>query len=398
MSAKKTTAKIPKKAAKRIATKKSTRPEAVGDLPTFSVLSGPCLGHKAYRGYAFLSDLARISKPDIFDQQKNPTGTQRNLSRQHARKAYQYVSETPNAFFPEIILNIRDASYVKLKLDEPQSDVSIATLKFVQDPAKTNAIVVSRLDGNHRLWFADGHDSSLEQLDMPVSFCFVMVPKLDDELALFRDINDNQMGMNTSHLRSITARLLGAAALKVTDPALYIVEKLHKDKTSPFYQKIHLGGKAKKASTLTGLTIANLRNAVQDMLARSAKITQFSDVDAQYELFKNYWLAVKKWIPDAWRKPSEFIIFRGVGLYAISYLGIEIIDRCLNKHKYGVDDFLRYLRALPDKEVFSAKKGMAFAGRAGGRKIAADLVADLEEEGEISISKLQKMILGEPPK
>ncbi len=36
-----------------------------------------------------------------------------------------------------------------------------------------------------------------------------------------------------------------------------------------------------------------------------------------------------------------------------------------------------------------------YAGRAGGRKLANDLIANLEEEGEISLNKLQKMILGE---
>jgi DGQHR domain-containing protein len=249
------------------------------------------------------------------------------------------------------------------------------------------------LDGNHRLWFADGHETGLEAVQRQVSVCFLQLTDLNQELETFRAINDNQMGMNTSHLQNITARLLGEKALKLRDPALYIVGKLQNDKHSPFYKRIHEGGAIHRGATLAGLTVANLKNAVKDMLSRSAKLPQFPDADAQFQIIKNFWLAVKKWMPDAWRRPKDFIIFKGVGLYAITYLGNEIIDRCLLKGRFAVNDMLVYLKRLPPTDVFSAKGGIPYAGRAGGRKIASDLIADLEDEGEISLSKLQKMIL-----
>jgi len=79
-----------------------------GKLPQFPVLLGKCLGYEAYRGFGPLSEIATISRADIFDQDKNRSGTQRNLSVQHARKAYQYVTEKQEAFYPEMILNVRD--------------------------------------------------------------------------------------------------------------------------------------------------------------------------------------------------------------------------------------------------------------------------------------------------
>ena len=112
-----------------------------------------------------------------------------------------------------------------------------------------------------------------------------------------------------------------------------------------------------------------------------------------YQIIKNYWSAVKKWIPEAWKRSADFILLKGVGLYAISYLGIDIIDRCLLKGKFTPSDMFAYLHKLPDKEVFSRRGAIALAGRAGGKKIAGDLMKDLEEEGEVSMSKLQKMIL-----
>lgn len=364
-------------------------------LPKFPVVMGKCLGHDAYRGFGSLKDLSQISQADIFDQVNNPSGTQRNLSLQHARRAYQYVTERKSAFYPEMVLNIRDSSYVKFRSMKSHNGADFGTLEFVRDPRRATSIVVSRLDGNHRLWFADGHEKSMEPVERPVSFCFLMLSSLEAELELFRDINDNQMGMNTSHLQNITARLLGEKALKVQNPALYIVQRLQKDKSSPLHGMIHEGGKTRKGATLAGLTTANLANAVHDMLSRSAKLAQFPDADAQYQVIKNYWLAVKQWLPDAWNRPRDYIIFKGVGLYAVSYLGIEVIDRALFKGKFSSNDMHKYLDQLPTDKL-AKKETLAYAGRGGGRKLANDLIADLEDEGEISLAKLQKLILSEP--
>jgi hypothetical protein len=234
----------------------------------------------------------------------------------------------------------------------------------------------------------------MEAVARPVSFCIVTLEDLNAELELFRDINDNQMGMNTSHLQNIAARLLGERALKVQKPSAYIVQRLQRDERSPLFKMIHEGGKIRKGATLAGLTIANLTNAIRDMLTRSAKLAQFPDADAQYEVIKNYWLAVKKWLPNAWKHPRDYMIFKGVGLYAISYLGIEIIDRCLLKGKFSSGDMFDYLHHVPTDSL-SKKETLAYAGRGGGRKLANDLIANLEDEGEISLIKLQKMILSE---
>ncbi len=167
-----------------------------------------------------------------------------------------------------------------------------------------------------------------------------------------------------------------------------------KDKKSPLYGMVHEGGKVRKGATLAGLTIANLTSAVKDMLGRSAKLAQFPDADAQYNVIKNYWMALKKWLPEAWVRPRDYMIFKGVGLYAISYVGIEVIDRSLLKGRFSSNDMLEYLKQLPS-ESLASKETLPYAGRGGGRKLANDLIADLEDEGEVSLATLQKMILRE---
>lgn len=362
-------------------------------LPSFPVVKGKCLGHVAYRGFGSLSEIAGISKADIFDQDKNRSGTQRNLNVPHARKAYQYVKNTDKAFYPEMILNVRDKSYVKFTANETVGETTFGLLEFVKNPKIGSKIIVSRLDGNHRLWFADGHEKSMEAVARPVSFCILVVEDLEAELEIFRDVNDNQMGMNTSHLQNIQARLLGDKVLKIQDPASYIVQRLIKEESSPLYGRVHEGGVVEKNSTLSGLTIANLTSSVRDMLSRSTKLAQFADADAQYKVIENYWKAIKKWLPKAWNKPKDYLIFKGVGLYAISYVGIEVIDRSLSKGKFSTNDMLKYLQQMPQESLLSGAT-LPYAGRGGGRKMANDLIANLTDDGQVSLSVLQKMILG----
>ncbi|MGI8908250.1 MAG: DGQHR domain-containing protein [Candidatus Sumerlaeaceae bacterium] len=367
--------------------------KATTKLPEFTVLVGTCLGFTAYRGYAPLCDLARVSRADIFDQEKNQTGTQRNLSKDHAIDAYNYVSGQPDAFFPEIILNIRNKAYVKLAL-RPEGASKVGRLSFTKNPELAKQVVVSRLDGNHRLWYADGHEKSREPITRPVSFCFLMLANINEELEVFQAINDNQKGMNTSHLQNIKVRLEGVEKIKAEDPALYIAQKLQDDATSPLAGRVHQGGAIKKGATLTGLNTANLKGAVHDLLTRSATITNLSNVDAQYEVVKNYWIALQNFLPKAWKKPGDYSIFRGVGLYMVTYLGREIIDRCITKGKYEPKDMLGYLKALPPHSAFLSSGIGQYAGRKGGKALAAELIRHLAKDGEISYETLQMKILG----
>ena len=56
------------------------------------------------------------------------------------------------------------------------------------------------------------------------------------------------------------------------------------------------------------------------------------------------------------------------------------------------------MKKIQNVERLSSKQGIPFAGRGGGRKIAADLISEIEEEGEVSLNNLQKLILGNSDK
>ena len=67
-------------------------------------------------------------------------------------------------------------------------------------------IAISRIDGNHRLHYGDGKQSGYSRIEKPVSFCLAYDLTREEEIQLFRDINDNQKRMNTSHLDGIEVR------------------------------------------------------------------------------------------------------------------------------------------------------------------------------------------------
>src|ERR1039457_3020704 len=149
-----------------------------------------------FRGSAPLAHLALISQPDIFDQVTNPKGLQRDLSPKHASEAYEYVrrdrnQEYPRAF-PEVVLNVRQKSVLREVSEEEAAP--LVKLQFTVSDMKTGKVYVSRVDGNHRLYFAVG-DERRDPLLAEVPFQIHVGLTQEQERSLFVDINRNQKGL-----------------------------------------------------------------------------------------------------------------------------------------------------------------------------------------------------------
>ncbi|MCJ7543385.1 MAG: DGQHR domain-containing protein [Phycisphaerae bacterium] len=177
-------------------------------------------GVNVYRGFANLCDLSDISQADIYDQQRNPTGTQRDLSPAHARDAYEYVKNKDLGFWPEVFLCARKKDVVTFYPVSPE----LPNLGLLEIDAKavkkSSDIAISRVDGNHRLHYADGKQSGYSRIEKQVSFCLAYDLSREEEIQLFKDINKNQKPMNTSHLDGIEVRLTPEEELKHRMPEL----------------------------------------------------------------------------------------------------------------------------------------------------------------------------------
>jgi DGQHR domain-containing protein len=362
------------------------------DKIVLSVIRGEVLGITVLRGYARLSDLARISKPDIYDQKANPMGTQRDLSPKHARNAYDYVKTTDIGFWPEVFLCARDRKAVKYIPSENNKDIGqlIIDLKIATDSKK---IAISRVDGNHRLHYADGSKKELPPIDKTVSFCLAPDLEHEQEIVLFRDINANQKAMNTSHLDNIVVRITPEETLKRTKPELYIAEKLGNDPESPLCDRIYKSSKKIAGSIIP---LRSLQTGIKYMLTRPTKLTALHDTDAQYKVIRNYFQAVKKWQPEVWKDPSKYILLRGSGLWGICFIGTEVIDRALARSKFKLEDMLRILRSGKNWDWSNKGDFQGLGGRGGAVQISNRVTAELQDESGMSIKSLYSKIMDEP--
>jgi len=366
----------------------SSAPEH-SDFLELLVFKGRVLGVDVYRGYARLCDLANISEADVFDQKTNPLGTQRDLSPKHAKDAYVYVREQELAFWPEVFLCVREPSvisFIELETHPNLGNLRI-DLKAIEN---NNKISISRVDGNHRLYYAGGNFSRFPKITKEVSFCLAYNLQHEQEIILFRDINNNQRRMNTSHLDNIEARLTPIEIQKGLNPSLFISKKLGKDPESPFYEKIYEGG---KKPGYFAIPLRSLKTGIQYMLSQPSKLTELPNVDVQYAVIRNYFNAVRNWQPDAWKEPNQYLVLRGAGLWAICFIGATVIDKTLSQGKYSSSDMLKILKSGSSWNWANSGDFSGYSGRGGAVRIRDLVVRDFADDSGISIKALAEIIL-----
>lgn len=349
------------------------------------------LGVNVYRGFANLCDLADVSRADIYDQQKNPKGTQRDLSPAHARDAYEYVKTKDLGFWPEVFLCARRNDV--LTFSPISSELpDLGMLEIDVTALQKGLIAISRVDGNHRLHYGDGAETGYSRIEKLVSFCLAYDLSRDEEIQLFKDINKNQKPMNTSHLDGIEVRLTPEEELKRRTPELYIAQRLHRDPKSPFYGRVYEGGKKPVG---VDIPLRGLRTGIEYMVTRSTQLPRLADAEAQYRVIRNYFEAVKEWQPNAWSAPKEYILLRGSGLWAICFIGAQVIDRALMQDHFDAKHMEAILRSGKDWDWSRKGDFVGLGGRAGALEISVRVTRKLQDESQMSTSQLFDQIMAD---
>lgn len=356
------------------------------------VIKGQVLGVSVYRGYAPLCELARISRADVYDPKTNPAGTQRDLSPKHAKDAYDYVRTTELGFWPEVFLAARNGEVISFSPKTKEGTFGTLTIDLDKIDALGDKIAISRVDGNHRLHYADGLTQGYPAIQKASSFCLAVNISLDEEIALFRDINNNQRRMSTSHLDNVEVRLTPEELLKRANPQLYISKQLGEDKESPFYGRIYDGG---KKSAVSLIPLRTLKSGIEYMMSRPTKLTALPDTDAKYKIIRNYFSAVKRWSPESWSDPKKYLLLRGAGLWGVCFLGAEVIDRALSKGQYSVESMLKVLKSGRSWDWTNDGSFQGFSGRGGATKIRDMIVAEFQDESGESLKDLYKKIMSD---
>lgn len=397
---------------------------------------GKNLNLQVLRGFARLDQLATISAPDIFDQEENPTGTQRALSEEHARACRDYSlgadaapPEDSPRFFPEILLNARDSHIVDLyNIEDPDEaydfdsfteDADVPTLVGVrvniaeiEFPKESRSPQISRVDGNHRLWGIDemldkSADGGTEQngddaFAFPhVSFSLLMGLSPNQEASLFRDINGEHKGMDVTHLDQIRVRITSPEELK-TNPRtrpLWIADQLAGPGRA-FDGMVFRGGEReglKRAGEQRPVKLNSLKTTIAQQLAAAPKVSaHFGDLpDTLLELLDNYWKAVRETFPEEWNNRKDFILLQAIGLGALAKFGGAIVDAAFEKEESSQADFQRYL--APVKKGVSLRRDAhpGIAG-AGGARYIAELLLKASEPDAVRAEKIKQQLHKNP--
>jgi len=369
-----------------------TKKASKSSLLEFPAVRARVLGVDVYTGFGRLADPAEMSRADIYDQEKNPKGTQRDLSPQHARDAYEYVKNRELGFWPEVFLCARKAeviTFTPTSMEWPDLGILSVSLEQI---SRSSKICISRIDGNHRLHYCDGKQAGYVRIEKIVSFCLAFGLTRVEEIQLFRDINDNQKRMNTSHLDGITAKLTPEEELKRREPELFIAQNLSRDSRSPLHGKVFEGGKRRAGSDIP---LRALKTGIEYMLSRSTQLPHLEDPEAQFKVIRNYLEAVKKWQPKAWTHPKDYILWRGAGLWALFFIGAQVIDQVLLAKQYSSAEMLSILKSGKDWDW--GKKGdfKGFSGRSGALEISKLVVKKFHAGNRISTKQLFDRIMSE---
>lgn len=355
-------------------------------------MRGVNLNTEVYRGFANLSDLARISDPDTFNQDTNPDGLQRDLSEAHSREGYRYaegsqVDRDHPRLWPEILLNVRDLSVVTVEELSPAEGAGLARITVHEDrlDPDLDRPQISRTDGNHRLYYVSGDPKyGWEPLDVPTAFCLTLGLTPEQEAAVFMDVNDNQKAMNTSHLAHLKTRLTPEERMAAHEPELWIAEHLTNDIRSCWHGIVHKGGQ-RTQGLKRRVNLAALKTGVRMTLDDSVKMRSFDHILDKYLMVRTYWNAVRSAFPTEWGDATAYLLLRGIGIWTFSMLGAEIIDRCLIARvdpkdlQNRMEAYLRQTRLVFD---WHARDGniKGYGGRSGAKDAAELMKRALSDE------------------
>lgn len=361
------------------------------------------LDTECYRGAAPLEQLAIISKADVFDQDQNLKGLQRNLSPSHAVAAYEYAAAPADPLwpraFPEVVLNVRDEGVVAVHEVDGEPGWFWLTFDLARIQ-RARYVKVSRVDGNHRLEHGAGDGKRRAPLGIEAPFQLHVGLKPEQEAKLFLDINANQKGLNTSHLSWLRSRLTPEEREIKEHLERWIARRLNEDHQSPWYGRIHMGGSKEGARTqghVRPVNFKSLENGVKRTLGKSQYIHDLTDPKAQYVVIRNFWEAVKRVFAEEWAKDREHLILKNIGVMSFSILGGTVIDRCLasSPPRVGVDPMTQYLAQCAGTWDWNSEAvgDRAVSGMSGNRAalvIAGAMVGDLRDDFGPSVRDLQE--------
>jgi DGQHR domain-containing protein len=341
-----------------------------------------------YAGKIAVDQLISSFKIDVFNQQTNPNGYQRELDEKRARKFATYLKEElAEGRQPTIPTGIL-LSYRK-QITGTQTDYGIEAV--FSDSDKLYVV-----DGQHRtngfkIAIEDFGLNQLLKYELPV--VIFENTKMVNEVKQFLLINNTMKKVRTDLARELMIKLNRSGGFEIPESeddaikATNITKMVNSIIGSPWKSQLSGPGDTKEANYLN--TQLSFANSIKATVLKDAATKRMSAETAAKELVK-YWAAWEKLIPEAFADSKKYLLTKNNGFVSLHTVFSFIYSHL--KHVKGINEptVEQYRKVIEEAgdaataDFWERENGDAgqFGGGYGGFKnLAEHIIGELSENG-----------------
>jgi len=268
-----------------------------------------CHGQSADRpvllGFAPARELHRLSYADVLNEETG-RGYQRRINPQHSLDFRRYIQRPGSSTIP-LTFNLRPETAGVWRVERSGNGSVVLVI------GDDGTHVMTQVDCQHRL-------GNLPDLDVPLPFMAFIGLQPEEEMEIFNVINGKAKGLNASLLDFHHGHL--AEDLAGDRPELFIALHLNNEPQSPWYRQLDLGGHATSGMTRRA-SLRTMQKAVKRFLHRS-RILSTEKIDSAAVITREYWVAVSAVLGEAWARPRNYLVTKGVGCYALMDIAADL--------------------------------------------------------------------------
>lgn len=354
------------------------------------------------------TDLVEFTKVAHFKNGLNPAdqaqGYQREPVPAKAKAVAKYLHEGLKIMPTAIVLSSREGES-NVGYNETRKEITL-------DSSKKLYII----DGQHRTeGFRVGIEkgwSELADVEMPV----VIVQGLDkiEEMRQFRDINGNQKRVATGLVNMILTQIEavnGEGSIDEKDRwkviASHVINRLNSDENSPWKGLLIMPNESRPKRSEIEENPELLNTKIVSATSFYAAIRPIYDylkahheyllgstikeeAEALYGVLVEFWQAIKELCPDAFESPTEYVIQKTPGLFALNLVCKALLSQMHSGRREWVK--AEFVKMLEDSEFITN----AERWKVGDPEVDGDEGGEATKYGSMKgFSSLSKLIVDE---
>jgi len=267
------------------------------------------MGWAAHRevfvGFAPANLLNNLSFADVLNEDSGQ-GYQRRFNPQHSLDFRKYIQHETSSTIP-LTFNLRPRTDTSWKIIRRNGRSAVLKIDI------RVGRVLTQVDCQHRLGYLN--DVTIELPFM----CFVGLNELE-EMEIFNIINSKAKGLSSSLLDFHDATLAGDLARD--RPELFIALNLNSNSDSPWYRQLDLGGDS-TSGLMRRASLRTMQKAVKKFLNHT-RILRTKSPETAARIVLDFWSAIALVLREAWDSPRNFLINKGVGVYALMTIAADL--------------------------------------------------------------------------